>query len=409
MRTKNMINEFDNILRHYKNNAIRVNSSTDVYNDLVRKLPKEIGNLLNRNDVSIRGSMGMGNKTPYPWISILNKQVTNSTQEGLYIVYLFKRDMSGFYLTLDQGITNLERLYGRNKYKYAQKIAEYFKKEIGVDLFSKDEISLGSFKGDIGYGYEKTAIIAKEYKKDHLSESELSNDLVEMMKIYDEIIAHMQSKSYNQLIKDIIEFESEAEIKASDAINEIENALEGEMNKPYVSVHLIERIPYEDRSSKFERITKPIIRKVDYIKKAAKDAEIGYNGEKMALIYERDKLIELGREDLAEKVRWVSREGDGHGYDIESFDIDDFGNVTPLKVEVKTTSSHVDIEFLVSVNEKNTSDKLGRKYCVFRIYDAESSTPKFYRVKGKIEDNFFLDPITYAAYFKGAKALGIMQ
>lgn len=35
--------------------------------------------------------MGQGNKIQYPWIAIIDKNITQSTQYGLYTVYLFKR------------------------------------------------------------------------------------------------------------------------------------------------------------------------------------------------------------------------------------------------------------------------------------------------------------------------------
>ena len=38
----------------------------------------------------------------------MDKNITQSTQYGLYMVYLFKRDMTGFYLSLNQGITFFE-------------------------------------------------------------------------------------------------------------------------------------------------------------------------------------------------------------------------------------------------------------------------------------------------------------
>ena len=103
---------------------------------------------------------------------------------------------------------------------------------------------------------------------------------------------------------------------------------------------------------------------------------------------------------MAERIEWVSREGDGQGYDIKSFEVDDRGNVTSLMIEVKATASRIDTPFFVSVNEKYTSDRLKEKYCLFRIYDITAERPKFYRMKGKIEDNFELDPISYMATLK---------
>ena len=53
--------------------------------------------------------MWQGNKTQFPWIAIMDKNITQSIQYGLYMVYLFKRDMTGFYLSLNQGITFFEK------------------------------------------------------------------------------------------------------------------------------------------------------------------------------------------------------------------------------------------------------------------------------------------------------------
>lgn len=51
---------------------------------------------------------------------------------------------------------------------------------------------------------------------------------------------------------------------------------------------------------------------------------------------------------------------------------------------------------------KNQIRKKGH-YCVFRIYDVKSENPSFYKVFGKIEDNFDLDPVTYMARYVGKK------
>ena len=39
-------------------------------------------------------------------------------------------------------------------------------------------------------------------------------------------------------------------------------------------------------------------------------------------------------------------------------------------------------------------------HCVYRIYDVNSISPKFYKAFGRIEQNFILDPITYMARYK---------
>ena len=70
---------------------------------------------------------------------------------------------------------------------------------------------------------------------------------------------------------------------------------------------------------------------------------------------------------------------------------------------MKTTTNKLDVDFPVSKNEVLTSNEKKGRYCIFRIFDAKSVTPSFYKVFGKIEDNFELDPVTYMARYVGKK------
>lgn len=394
-----MKDAFCYILENYKSASKKIDGSTQLSKIITRDLPEEIKTFLHRNDIKVMGSMGKGITTLYPWITILNESITKSPQYGIYIGYLFKSDMSGFYLTLTQGITNFKNLFSRDAYTKAQKTVKYFQSQIESQEFETYPIDLNSERNDRGYGYEQTTIISKFYSYNNIEEERLRYDLLTMLKIYDDIVQHMSSRNYDQLIKDVLEHENRPTVKVDDAITEISQTLNDD-NQSYFEQILEEKVPFVDRSKKYKRITQPIIRKIDFIKKAEKEARIGLKGEELALEYEQNRLIKLGRADLAERIEWVSREGDGQGYDIKSFEVDDRGNVTSLMIEVKATASRIDTPFFVSVNEKYTSDRLKEKYCLFRIYDITAERPKFYRMKGKIEDNFELDPISYMATLK---------
>lgn len=171
-------------------------------------------------------------------------------------------------------------------------------------------------------------------------------------------------------------------------------------NQPYdFSKQLKEVQPYVDKSTKYKEITNPLIRKTDYIKKAKRDAETGYLGEKLVIEYEKQRLINMGLSDYADKVKWQSLKSDGFGYDVLSYDLIGL-EVKPIYIEVKTTTNKVDCEFPVSKGEVDKSKELGKQFCLYRIYDVVKE-PKFYRVFGKIEDHFLLDPITYLVKYKG--------
>ena len=380
----------------------KVDSNSELYGVLCRSLPKTIEAYLKRKDFIVKGSMGQGNKAEYPWISILNRDITTSTQRGIYICYLFKKDMSGFYLTLNQGVTHFENLFGADKFTNAKKVCDYFKSQIDETTFSKNDIHLGATsKSEKGYGYEKLTIIAKYYSTNNITDETLEADLDELVEIYDLIVNHMENRSYDKVIKDILSYEQDVFVNVNDAIDMIKTTIDPDGDMPFgFNRELNEVKPYAERSNKFTRLTAPKVGKIDYLKKAVKDAKSGYIGEELVLEYEKKRLIDLGYEEYAEKINWVSQVSDSYGYDIQSYDIDNKGKIHEIVIEVKTTVSKVDTEFFVSRNELERSIEFNKNYYLYRVYDATSQSPKFYRVNGKLEDNFILDPITFMARYK---------
>lgn len=57
--------------------------------------------------------MGKGNWAKVPWISILDKRATTTTQEGIYVVFLIAEDLSGVFVTLIQGMARLVEEQGQ--------------------------------------------------------------------------------------------------------------------------------------------------------------------------------------------------------------------------------------------------------------------------------------------------------
>ena len=112
----------------------------------------------------------------------------------------------------------------------------------------------------------------------------------------------------------------------------------------------------------------------------------------------------ISSETIRIDIQLVFIEGDSYGYDILSYTVLPDGSVKELYIEVKATTSKVDTVFYVSRNEVEKSNIYADRYCVYRIYDANSMSPKFYKAFGRIEDNFILDPITYMARYKGLDA-----
>lgn len=147
---------------------------------------------------------------------------------------------------------------------------------------------------------------------------------------------------------------------------------------------------------------KVYIRKSDfesYVNDYKKKLDNGYVGEALVYEYEKNKLIELGRSDLAEKIKWISRDsGDGFGYDIQSFEIEN-GSVKEIYIEVKSTSSSLTSDFEMSSNELKFAKNHPDNYKLYRIYKNGKKT-KGYVVDASLYDTFDITPTSYKVSIK---------
>jgi 5-methylcytosine-specific restriction protein A len=65
----------------------------------------ELKNASGENDrLVFKGSAGQGNWARAPWVGVFDQLVTTSAQRGYYAVLLFREDMEGVYLSLNQGM-----------------------------------------------------------------------------------------------------------------------------------------------------------------------------------------------------------------------------------------------------------------------------------------------------------------
>lgn len=166
-------------------------TNNPIANLLRKELKKEIENIVIQFDFNyeVEASAGAGNWANVPWVSILNPKITNTTQEGIYPVYLFKADGSGFYLSLNQGTTSPAKKWGK---KVAEERAEYIKKQLlkkipDLERWGVKDINLKAGT-PLGKSYEKPSVIARYYSADSIPSDEiLKSDLYSLLKFYKEI------------------------------------------------------------------------------------------------------------------------------------------------------------------------------------------------------------------------------
>lgn len=127
------------------------------------------------------------------WVSVLDTRVTTSVRRGHYVVYLFKRDLSGVYLTMNQGVTDV---FNDNTSADARAVleqrAEAFRKRIpnlkDAGFVLDGQIDLAP--DEWGKKYESSTIAHKLYKTDAMpDESILVADLEAVLEAYDVLIA----------------------------------------------------------------------------------------------------------------------------------------------------------------------------------------------------------------------------
>lgn len=145
------------------------------------------------NQYIVTGSVGQGNWAAVPWLAIMNKDITTSTQRGYYIVYLFSEDMKRLYLTMAQGVTETSK-------DEMEKIKSEIRQHIHMSKKIKkdDDIFLGTSSKAKGYANSTAAHIA--YDVDQMpSEAELVEDLKEMLRYYEGYIA-FREKGTNPVV-----------------------------------------------------------------------------------------------------------------------------------------------------------------------------------------------------------------
>jgi 5-methylcytosine-specific restriction protein A len=104
--------------------------------------------------------MGQGFWATIPWIAILDARETSKPSEGVYVVYLFRADMSGVYLTLSQGASSLMIGKGRVQLRgraralrtRCKALSQYgFDVQAGLDLQSGAPLARGYGDSTIAY------------------------------------------------------------------------------------------------------------------------------------------------------------------------------------------------------------------------------------------------------------------
>ncbi|MEZ5045034.1 MAG: DUF3883 domain-containing protein [Saprospiraceae bacterium] len=173
----------------------------------------------------------------------------------------------------------------------------------------------------------------------------------------------------------------------------------GESNKIIEPINFdnwVEPIP---RLLKFEEAKvefRTRIAHVNYIEKEQANKLLGEQGEELVVQYEKWRLIKAGKESLADKVEWISKDyGDGAGFDILSKN----SNGADRYIEVKTTKLGKYTPIYLTRNELAYSKEKESSYYLYRLFEFNKA-PKMFNSKGSLDEICTLEPLNYVGRFK---------
>lgn len=210
-----MIEKFKFILENFNiNKNLKFNKNNPAYNVLNVQIPDEIRNvLINQERYKIVGSAGKGNWGDVPWVAIFDKLITESAQSGYYPVFLFNKDMTGFYLSMGIGITSVKLEFKNNK-----KIREVLRNQSFEMLNRIPELPKGFYssfekpiklantnnKSTLAANYENGCVFSKFYQLESLpDEYELINDIKRICEVYNFITYNTISESAEEVSEQI--------------------------------------------------------------------------------------------------------------------------------------------------------------------------------------------------------------
>lgn len=314
----------------------------------------------NSDKYKLVGSDGQGNILRTPWFAILNLDVTDSATKGYYLVYLVSANLEKLVLALGFGATQFERQYGRTKKMFAaldmavnnmrtnsQHLVEKSLKNTlsrnnarPVKLDNSNDFHLTS--------YEHCTIYSLVYEISDLpSESEMKSDYLEFLNLYNNMCDSLLLADVDSYVFELVdENELQTEVKLEDFEPLVFKKRKGKESS--------------SRNSQSYRYSK-------------KSDKVGKIGEEIVFEFEKKKLVEGGRDDLAQKVNLHRNDASNRtpGWDVSSFEL----TGEEIFIEVKSSEGQKISEVELTINEWFQAEKNSEnnKYKIYLVSDVFSN------------------------------------
>lgn len=397
----NFSDQWESYVRYCQNSNKKyyVNKNHKVHDLITRTITNEIRSIVDEKLYKVKGSVGQSSLAGIPWLAIMNREVTESTQNGFYISYLFSRNASKLYLSIALGATQFTDFYGENNrttLKIEKAKEQFFnnfskfdpsKKIESVELLNKKDSSfIREFSSRMllrANDYSAGCMFTKSYDliNPTFNEKEIISDLNQYIDCYRNIARNPSSKALLDILDESV-YDAEKDKKKS-------------LNFDYV-------IPEFNPSLK-EKSKKKFQQKSN--KKPSKPStpskQVGDAGEQYVYEYECNKLSKLNRNDLVERIiKQYEDLSNFPGYDIKSFD----KNGNEIFIEVKSTKSKNKEYFEITDNEKNAAEKIGDAYFIYLVTSALTNPIISLKIQNPIryvqQNKVLMEPLAYRFSFK---------
>ena len=160
------------VLENYKEEAkLHFPGNGEMKRLIEFEIPDKLKTIImdDRQILLFEGAIGKGQWATIPWVAIMDKNLTTTVSQGVYIVYLFCADGSGAYLTLNQGTGGINEARILPNHEITRN--KYLSKTDGLDNFSKGVLEPNSLRGKTNpraKAYEQASILWKYYSIENL-------------------------------------------------------------------------------------------------------------------------------------------------------------------------------------------------------------------------------------------------
>jgi hypothetical protein len=305
------------------------------------------------------GSTGMGNISGAPYVATFNLEITDGAKHGYYLVYLLSADLKRLVLLIGFGVYQFQDYYGASKKMFEALETAATNMRVNTAHLANDELVRtrsrtnavpaqlddGNFR--LLRGYEKCSIYSLTYEVGNLpSDDELAADYQEYLRLYDRMADSL-------LLADVDAYVYE---------------LADEPQPPGEGAPAATEAPFIPRQFPRRRQQSPGMAQDSpgrrYSKKADKAGKLG---EQHVVDFERRRLTQAGRPDLAKRIVWHRNDPTNRtpGWDVTSFD--ESGDERLIEVKASDGKEIKDVELTVNEWKQAQLHLESGKYCIYLV------------------------------------------